>query len=61
MLGLQYAETEDPLHGFNITIPQFVKDGLNIWMDYITTPVQFMKADDGEKADPAVTLLLIIG
>ena len=50
------AETEDPLHGFNIAIPQFVKDELNIWIDYITTPAQFMKADDGEEADPAVTL-----
>ena len=49
------AETEDPLHGFNIAIPQFVKDELNIWID--TTPAQFMKADDGEEADPAVTLL----
>jgi len=35
VLGLQYAETKDPLQGFNIPIPQFVKDELNIWIDYI--------------------------
>jgi len=50
VLGLQYAETEDPLHGFNIAIPQFVKDELNIWIDYIQNDPG--PADDGAEADP---------
>ena len=50
MLGLQYAETEDPLHGFNIAIPQFVKEELNIWIDYIQNDPG--PADDGWEADP---------
>ncbi len=44
------AETEDPLHGFNIAIPQFVKDELNIWIDYIQNDPG--PADDGWEADP---------
>lgn len=34
VLGLLYAESELP-YGFEIPIPQFVKDELNIWVDYI--------------------------
>ena len=45
VLGLQYAETEDPLQGFNIDIPKFVKDELKIWIDYIQN-------DPGPAGDP---------
>ncbi len=40
--GLGYAES--PRYGFNCTIPQFVKDELKIWIDYIQTDGG---ADDG--------------
>ncbi|NMX21003.1 hypothetical protein C5S30_00900 [ANME-1 cluster archaeon GoMg4] len=50
VLGLRYAETEDPLQGFNIAIPQFVKDELNIWIDYIQNDPG--PADDGGEVDP---------
>lgn len=50
VLGLQYAETEDPLQGFNIDIPKFVKDELNIWINYIQNDPG--PADDGGEADP---------
>jgi hypothetical protein len=35
VLGLAYAEEADPRYGFNIPVPTFVKDELNIWIGYI--------------------------
>ncbi|MHC4464468.1 MAG: hypothetical protein ACYS30_24010 [Planctomycetota bacterium] len=43
VLGLAYAEA----YGFNCTIPQFVKNGLNIWIDYIQNDVDGDPDDGG--------------
>lgn len=55
VLGLQYTELpKNPEHpelaGFGIPIPQFVKDELEIWIDYIQNDPG--PADDGVEVDP---------
>lgn len=43
--GLGFAQT--PIYGFNITIPQFVKDELSIWINYIQNDVNGDQYDGG--------------
>lgn len=45
VLGLGYAQA-DPPHGLGCTVPAFVKDELNIWIDYIQNDVDG-DTDDG--------------
>ncbi|MEM3459027.1 MAG: hypothetical protein QXN36_00350 [Candidatus Bathyarchaeia archaeon] len=46
LLGLVYAESPLP-HGFGLTVPQFVKDELNIWIDYIQNDINGDDLDGG--------------
>jgi hypothetical protein len=50
VLGLIYASTPLP-HGFGLPIPQFVKDELNIWIDYIQNDVDGDTNDGGSGYD----------
>jgi PKD repeat protein len=45
-LGLGYAEADSPF-GFGLTIPQFVLDELDIWIDYIQNDVDGDTNDGG--------------
>jgi len=45
-LGLAFCEAAAP-HGFGLTVPQFVKDELNLWMDYIQIDVPGSQFDGG--------------
>jgi PKD repeat protein len=45
-LGLGYAHAAAP-YGFGLTIPQFVLDELNIWIDYIQNDVDGDQMDGG--------------
>lgn len=45
VLGLDFAES--PLFGFNAVVPQWVKDELNIWIDYIQNDVNGDTNDGG--------------
>jgi hypothetical protein len=45
VLGLAYAES--PFFGFECTIPDFLKEELNIWIDYIQNDVDGDPADGG--------------
>lgn len=49
-LGLAFAETPQPW-GAGLTIPQFVKDELNIWIDYIQNDVNGDANDGGSGYD----------
>jgi hypothetical protein len=54
VLGLGYAEADQP-NGFGLTIPQFVRDELNIWIDYIQNDVDGGPDDGGSGySDPDV-------
>jgi hypothetical protein len=46
VLGLAYAEAKPP-YGFSLTVPAFVKDELNIWIDYIQNDVDGDTNDGG--------------
>jgi len=46
VLGLAHAEAASP-NGFSIVTPQFVKDELNIWVDYIQNDVDSDTNDGG--------------
>jgi hypothetical protein len=59
VLGLIYGQAPLP-HGFGLTIPQFVKDELNIWIGYIQNPVDGDANDGGsgyESPDDWVNIL----
>ncbi len=47
--GLGFAQT--PIYGFSVTIPQFVLDELNIWIDYIQNDVNGDANDGGSGYD----------
>ncbi len=50
VLGLIYAQASLP-HGFGIPIPQFVKNELNFWIDYIQNDVDGDDMDGGSGYD----------
>jgi len=59
VLGLIYANATPP-HGFGLPIPQFVKDELNYWIDYIQNDVNGDTNDGGsgyESPDSWVNIL----
>jgi len=45
-LGLAFAEAASP-HGFGLSAPQFVKNELNLWIDYIQIDVDGSQFDGG--------------
>jgi len=45
-LGLGFCEASAP-HGFSLSVPQFVKDELNLWIDYIQIDVPGSQFDGG--------------
>ena len=45
-LGLAFSEASSP-HGFGLSVPQFVKDELNLWIDYIQIDVDGSQFDGG--------------
>jgi len=49
VLGLAYAEASS-LYGFGLTIPEFAKSELNVWIDYIQNDPGPL--DDGFEIDP---------
>lgn len=51
-LGLGYAQALPP-YGFNLTVPQFVKDELSIWIGAIQNPVDGDPNDGGSYYDPS--------
>jgi hypothetical protein len=50
-LGLGYAEASPP-YGFGLTVPQFVKDELTIWIDVMQDDVDGDPDDGGSWYDP---------
>lgn len=50
-LGLGYAQAAPPF-GFGLTVPQFVKDELSLWIDVIQDPVNGDSNDGGSWYDP---------
>jgi len=59
VLGLAHAEASAP-HGFSIATPQFVKDELNIWVDYIQDDVNGDTNDGGSGYDDPFTWVNIL-
>jgi hypothetical protein len=58
-LGLGYAEAAPP-YGFGLTIPQFVKDELSIWIDAIQDDVNGDSDDGGSWYTPYSTWVNIL-
>jgi len=50
-LGLGFAAAPPP-YGFGITVPQFVKDELSLWIGFIQDPVDGDASDGGSYYDP---------
>jgi hypothetical protein len=58
-LGLGYAQAPPPF-GFGLTVPQFVKDELSIWIDVIQDDVNGDPDDGGSWYDPFSSLVNIL-